>query len=216
MTPTTTKRPKRTAAAALGLSAFLAAFPADSSAKRFEKPPWMGSLTVGGGIFYATQGDLRALYGDIAGPIHAQLDFRIGGPFAVFAGLRSLHDRGRAAIFGPAFDGAGDELKLVVRSLRAGVRVDSSLGGARIFGQLGAAWNAYRETWAAASLEADGSFPGIVLAAGGEISLSGPWALQLRLEYASLPTNEGGYLEPDIDLGGVDAVLGIVFRFGRR
>jgi hypothetical protein len=193
-----------------------AALPAVLEAKRFETPPWKGSFSLGTGIFYASQGDLRTLYGTLSVPFHAQLDLRVGGPFAVFGAYRYLGGRGSTVIVDPSFEEESFGLKLVVHSIRAGFRLDSSLGRSKIFAQVGGAFNLYKESWEETEIAVDGKVAGIFLAAGAEIPIGRAWAVQVRLEYASIPTGQGGLLESDVELGGVDAVLGIVYRFGRR
>ena len=190
--------------------------PAALSAKRFETPPWKGSIAFGSGLFFPTQTAVRTLYGDFSVPFHIQADVRLGGPFTVFAGYRYLGKAGATVIVDPSFEEESSGLKLLVHSLRAGFRLDSSLGRSKIFAQIGGAFHYYRERWDDLDLAEDGRIDGAFLAAGVEIPIGSRWALQLRGEYISVPTDKGGPLEPSVDLGGLDAVLGIVYRFGRR
>jgi hypothetical protein len=192
------------------------AVPVLLGAKRYETPPWRGSFALGGGIFYAAQGDVRTFYGDLSMSLHVQLDLRLRGPFAVVLGYRYLNAGGATVIVGDSFEEESYGLKLLVHSLRAGFRLDSSLGRMKIFGQVGGAFNLYEESWEGTDIAVDGRVGGVFLAAGAEIPFGRALAIQVRLEYASIPTAKGGLLEPDVDLGGADAVLGIVYRFGRR
>jgi len=190
--------------------------PSALSAKRFQTPPWKGSFSFGSGLFYPAQTAVRTLYGDFSVPFHVQADVRLGGPFAAFAGYRYLATAGATVLVDPSFEEESAGLTLLVHSLRAGFRLDSSLGRSKIFAQIGGAYHFYRERWDDRDLAVDGRIGGAFLAAGVEIPLGPRWALQLRGEYISVPTDKGGPLEPSVDLGGLDAVLGIVYRFGRR
>ena len=210
-----TNRPATAAGVLLAVLIVLAQ-PAALSAKRFETPPWKGSFVFGSGLFYPTQTAVRTLYGDFSVPFHVQADVRLGGPFAVFAGYRYLGKAGATVIVDPSFEEESAGLTLLVHSLRAGFRLDSSLGRSKIFAQIGGAFHFYRERWDELDLAVDGRIGGAFLAAGIEIPIGPRWALQLRGEYISVPTDKGGPLEPSVDLGGLDAVLGIVYRFGRR
>jgi|GEM_PF-858443 len=194
----------------------LAMLPPLLEARRFETPPWRASLALGGGIFYPSQSPVRTLYGNVSFPLHFQLDVRLGGAFSVVAAYRFLGASGSTVIVGPSVEEESYGLRLNIHSVRAGFRLDSALGRSRIFAQFGAAYNVYQESWKDAGISVDGRLAGIFLAAGTEIPVGRAWAVQLRLEYASVPTDKGGLLDPDIDLGGADAVLGVVYRFGRR
>ena len=211
--------PKKHSVAATGIlfaAVIVLLQPAALSAKRFETPPWKGSFSFGSGLFYPAQTAVRTLYGDFSVPFHVQADVRLGGPFALFVGYRHLGKTGATVIVDPFFEEESVGLTLLVHSLRAGFRLDSSLGRSKIFAQIGGAYHFYRERWDDRDLAVDGRIGGAFLAAGVEIPLGPRWALQLRGEYISVPTDKGGPLEPSVDLGGLDAVLGIVYRFGRR
>lgn len=194
----------------------LAVLPSAAAASSSEGPAWRGFCVLGGGAFYPGQSPVRSLYGDVSFPAHVQLGLRLSGPLSLTAGYRYLGTAGTTQAVKPAVDDESYDLRIVVHSVRAAFRLDSSPGGSPLFVQAGYAYNFYRESWEGASLDIDGRVGGAFFAAGAEIPLLRPLALQIRLEYALIPTKKGGALSPEVDLGGFDAVLGLVFRFGGR
>jgi hypothetical protein len=198
------------------LAAFvLAVLPSAAGASAYEEPAWRGFFVLGGGAFYPGQSPVRAIYGDVSFPAHVQLGFRVGGQLSLTAGYRYLGLAGATRSVEPAVDDEGYDLRLVVHSVRAAFRLDSSLGESPLFVQAGYAYNFYRESWEGVDQVINGRAGGVFFAAGAEIPVSWPLAVQIRLEYALVPTKKGGLFADEVDLGGFDAVIGLVFRFGR-
>lgn len=176
---------------------------------------WL-SLGGGGGVCVPADKAVRTLYGDVSFPLHAHLSLRLAGPFGLIVGYRYLGAAGETAAVGPPVDDEGYDLRLRVHSLRAGIRLDSSLGKASIFALAGGSYNFYKESWLETEISFSGRKAGYFLGAGAEIPVLRFWDIHVRLEYALVPTGKGGGLSSEVDLGGLEAVVGLVFRFGGR
>lgn len=172
------------------------------------------AVSIEAGMFWAEQAAFRTLYGNGTPAVSAQIRVRLFDGLWAAAGWRTFKAGGTTLIAGPAFNEEEYALELEMTSIRLGLRYAFDLGRIAVFAGAGGSADRYEERWVdVPGLGGSGKKAGWYAEAGGEYAVFRFLALSLRAEYSSIPTGKGSFLEPDVDLGGLEAAAGLVFRF---
>jgi opacity protein-like surface antigen len=195
------------------LGLILGASPARLWPSESERTPGY-AVSVEAGMFRANQASFRTLYG--GGPLvfSVHLRARIAAGLWAVAGWKTLNVEGTTAIAGPSFDDESYRLEFEMTSLRFGLRYAHEIGRFAVFAGAGGSSNQYEERWTdVAGLGGSGKNLGWYAELGGEYAAARFLTVFLRGEYSSIPTGRGSALDPDVDLGGLEAAAGLAFRF---
>jgi len=172
------------------------------------------AVSVEAGMFRAKQASFRTLYGGGPLVLSVHLRARLAAGLWAVAGWKTLSVEGTTAIAGPSFDGESYRLEFEMTSLRLGLRYAQAIGRFAVFAGAGGSTNRYKERWTdVAGLGGSGKNSGWYAELGGEFAAARFLTVFLRGEYSSVPTGRGSALEPDVDLGGLEAAAGVAFRF---
>jgi len=171
------------------------------------------AISAAAGIFRPGQGSFRGLYGSTQVPLHVQIQFRFLKGWAVFAGFRYAEASGKTLIVGPQYVEESHTIKFSMSSIRLGVQYSLAAGRVRLFVGAGASYNLYKEKWEDAGLSTEGKRTGLLADAGAEYLFSRWFSIFIRGEYSTIPTGQGAALEKKVDLGGIEGVIGISFKF---
>ena len=173
--------------------------------------PWLG-ISAASGAFYAGQGSFRSLYGDVQAAIHIQADVHLSRKIFLFAGFRTLQTKGATAVIGTGIADEHYSLEFRVSSIRAGLGFRLPIRRFALRLGVGGSFNSVRERWLDfpedEALKAAGFFGNI----GFGFELGRRWEIFSRLEYATIPTDSGSALQSKVNLGGFEAVLGLMFK----
>jgi|ADurb_H2B_02_Slu_FD_contig_91_191174_length_4780_multi_3_in_0_out_0_2 hypothetical protein len=165
-------------------------------------------------MFRAGQAAFRTLYGNGISALSAHVRVRLIDGLWAAAGWRTVKAGGATAIAGPAFNEEEYALEFEMTSIRLGLRYAFDLGRIAVFAGAGGSADRYEERWVdVPGLGGSGKKAGWYAEAGGEYAVFRFLSLSLRGEYTSVPTARGSSLEPDVNLGGLEAAAGLVFRF---
>ncbi|HNQ81036.1 MAG: hypothetical protein PHF93_10355 [Acidobacteriota bacterium] len=172
------------------------------------------AVSLEAGMFRAGQAAFRTLYGNGISALSAHVRVRLIDGLWAAAGWRTVKAGGATAIAGPAFNEEEYALEFEMTSIRLGLRYAFDLGRIAVFAGAGGSADRYEERWVdVPGLGGSGKKAGWYAEAGGEYAVFRFLSLSLRGEYTSVPTARGSSLEPDVNLGGLEAAAGLVFRF---
>jgi len=172
------------------------------------------AVAVEGGMFRATQSSFRMLYGSGAPAFSVRLEARLAGGLWAIAGYRLLNVKGATAIAGPAFDDESYSLRFEMKSIQAGLRYAFAFGRIGLFAGAGGSANNYKERWDdVPGLGGSGKKIGWYAELGGTVAPARFLSLFIRGDYSSVPAGQGSALEPNVNLGGLEAAAGLAFRF---
>jgi len=169
------------------------------------------------GLFLPSDDTLGDVYSGARIPLVAQAEWRIHSAVALFGGVRYLRADGRAIGEDETGDGSqGTSTRLTTTSgrfggllvLQPGQRWDVRVGG-------GVTVSNYEETWASIGASTSGTRSGWLAQAGVAYRLTRHWLAGATAEYSGVrvPASDGDAPTPAVDLGGLDILFGLGFRF---
>jgi hypothetical protein len=106
----------------------------------------------------------------------------------------------------------GDPLKLSMNLLKAGTVYAFPVRRMILTAGWGIEYSTYRERWESANLTTEGGKLGFLARAGMEYPLYKRLSLNGRIDYSRLEKSAESASENEIDLGGFELSIGIVFR----
>jgi hypothetical protein len=168
------------------------------------------SLSLAAGSFSASEKAYREIYGPGV-PFSVDVWLKLKGHFGLAAGYGWVGDTGLAV----PMDGGDAEYRVEFRRTSIPVVVFYQLDFKAFDIRLGAGLCAHRyeETWETVALGFKGNkvSPRFVMAAS--VALLGRFSLFGSVTYDTIPTGAGSPLVNEVNLGGLQLLGGVVFRF---
>ncbi len=165
------------------------------------------SLTLATGTFRPVSAQVRQVYRTRL-PVSFMLRARLKGPFGVFMGVESWPSRGTAV----NVSGGGGEkyaLRLGLDTLPVGAFLRLPAGPVVVGAAAGAVHFRYEESWETIDLRVHDRTWGWFAALTLDVPFLRRLAFTGLLRYDGLPTGTGSSFAPDVDLGGLRALIGL-------
>ena len=153
------------------------------------------------------------LYGNGSIPLSFEAGIHFAQFFYLYTGIRYLKKEGETAITPEAFYPESYPIKLSIVSIPVALKIYFAKGKIKPFLGAGVYFHSYQETWESPANEHKGDKVDLLVLVGMEYWLSKMFSVMTQIKYIPLLTGEGSSLHRDINLGGMDLSLGVVFKF---
>jgi len=164
--------------------------------------------------YFSPQQDVyKDLYGSNQFPVNLRLGYMFMKRIMIFTGIRYLNSKGETAATTPSYFDESYTSKLTIISIPVGINWFLGSGKFVPFIGYGGYYHNYKETWDTLDVSYKGTKFSFFAQAGFQWRLRDRMSLLFQGSYTTLPTGVDTIITNGINLGGMAAGLGLVYRF---
>ena len=170
------------------------------------------SISLSFGYFLPKEQVFKDLYGNHKPQWNLNVRFVLKKNVSLYSGLRYLSCKGETQIVGPEFQEEKYELKFFMYSIPLALIYSTAYKNVHPFFGGGASFNIYKEEWEEFGITSEDEKLGFFLIGGAEYFIGKRFSFLARAQYSLIPTKQGGKLDENINLGGIEFSIGISFH----
>jgi len=170
------------------------------------------SISLSLGYFLPKEQAFKELYGNHKPQLNLNIRYVLKKNVSLYSGLRYLSCKGETKIVGPEFQEEKYELKFTMYSIPLALIYSSAYKNVHPFFGGGVSYNIYKEEWEEFGISFEGEKLGFFLIGGVEYFIGKRFSFLAGAQYSLISTKQGGKLDENINLGGIELALGISFH----
>lgn len=170
------------------------------------------SISLSLGYFLPEEQVFKELYGNHKPQLNLNMRYVLTQNVSLYSGLRYLSCKGETQIVGPEFQEEKYELKFTMYSIPLALIYSSAYTNVYPFFGAGVSYNIYQEEWEEFGISFEGEKFALFLIGGVEYFISKRISFLASAQYSWISTKQGGMLDKNINLGGIELALGISFH----